>query len=285
VRRVFFIVFIGFSVLFSTSAVAQTDREKVWNCFFEEAGVKGVCVLSSSKGTAIRTNEPKRASRRFLPASTFKIVNSLIGLETGVVRSTKQVFKWDGNEREFGAWNQDHTLPSAFQASAVPVYQVIARGVGEERMQLWVAKLDYGNKDISGGIDHFWLDGGLRISALEQIRLLRQLHDRKLPLSAQSQDIVIQIMKTMEAGQYTLRGKTGWVSATSPQLGWWVGWLELKDETLYFALNLDVAAPEDLKLRQRIALSILQLETGLPLQTEFRSECSRRTKSAMGSTE
>jgi beta-lactamase class D len=244
-----------------------------WNCFFGELGVKGVFVLSSSKNAHIRSNDPARATRAYLPASTFKVANSLIGLETGVVSDDSQVFVWDGKEREFSAWNQNHTLQSAFENSVVPVYQVIARQIGQQRMQHWVNELDYGNKDISGAQDGFWLDGGLRISAAEQIELLTRLDRRQLPLSKRSQDIVVEIMKMAQTEDYTLRGKTGWVSATQPQLGWWIGWLEMKGETLYFALNMDVMKPEDLPLRKQIGLSILQLETKLPLQTAFKSTC------------
>jgi len=214
-----------------------------------------------------------RAVQRYLPASTFKIVNSLIGLETGVVLDSSQVFVWDGKQREFSVWNQNHTLLSAFQNSVVPVYQKIANQIGQQRMQHWVDTLHYGNQDISGGKEGFWLDGGLRISATEQIELLTRLHKHQLPLSRRSQDIVIDIMKMEQSNEYILRGKTGWVAATDPQLGWLVGWLEMKSETLYFALNMDVMKREDLQLRKQIGLSILRSETKLPLQTEFTSTC------------
>lgn len=256
-----------------TQAPAQIDIKAQWNCFFSERGVKGVFALRSSKDARVRSNDPVRAVQRFLPASTFKIANSLIGLETGVVADSSQVFVWDGKEREFSAWNQNHTLLSAFQNSVVPVYQEIANQIGPQRMQHWVDTLDYGNQDTSGGKQGFWLDGGLRISATEQIELLTRLHEHQLPLSKRSQDIVVDIMKMAQSDEYILRGKTGWVAATDPQLGWWVGWLETKSETHYFALNMDVLKPEDLPLRKQIGLSILQSETKLPLQTEVTSTC------------
>ncbi len=89
-------------------------------------------------------------------------------------------------------------------------------------MQHWVDTLHYGNQDISGGKEGFWLDGELRISATEQIELLSRLRKQQLPLSDRTQRIVIDIMKMEQSDDYVLRGKTGWVAATEPQLGWWV---------------------------------------------------------------
>ncbi len=244
-------------------APAQVDLTQKWSCFFTERGVKGTFALSSSKNTRVRSSDPARAVQRYLPASTFKIVNSLIGLETGVVVDGSQLFVWDGKQREFPAWNQNHTLLSAFQNSVVPVYQKIASQIGQQRMQHWVDTLHYGNQDISGGKAGFWLDGGLRISATEQIELLSRLHNQQLPLSDRTQRIVVDIMKMEQSDNYVLRGKTGWVAATEPQLGWWVGWLEMKRETLYFALNMDIMKRDDLPLRKQIGLSILESETQL----------------------
>src|SRR5258708_36755126 len=99
-----------------------------------------------------------------LPASTFKIPNPLIALETAVVADPdKDVFKWDGVTRPVEGWNHDHTLRSAIAASAVPVYQEIARRIGAERMQKYVDLFEYGNRDIGGRIDQFGLPVKLAI--------------------------------------------------------------------------------------------------------------------------
>jgi len=152
-----------------------------WKAYFDEAGVTGTCVVYSFKDDRYHVWNLDRASRRFAPASTFKIPNSLIALETGVAKDERQVFKWDGVKREIEGWNRDHDLRTAIKASAVPVYQQIAREVGRERMEKYVRDFQYGNMDASGPIDQFWLGSSLQISALEQIDFLKRLVTFQLP--------------------------------------------------------------------------------------------------------
>ena len=124
---------------------------------------------------------PEQGAERLLPASTFKILASLIGLETGVIPDENYVIKWDGTRYPIPSWNQDHTLKTAIQNSVVWYYQELARRVGREKMQYWVDVVNYGNKDISGEIDNFWLVGGLRISANEQVEILKRQYQEDLP--------------------------------------------------------------------------------------------------------
>src|SRR5207302_1318723 len=122
------------------------------------------------------------SGQAMLPASTFKIPNSVIALETGVVGDPdKDVFKWDGVVRSIEGWNRDHTLRSAIAASAVPVYQEIARRIGAERMQKYVDLFEYGNRDIGGGVDQFWLTGNLRIDPIQQIDFVDRLRREAQP--------------------------------------------------------------------------------------------------------
>ena len=156
---------------FAHIATAQLDvRIDLAKCF-DDDGTAGVFAAYPAGDNRIVTSDGARSRLALLPASTFKIANSIIALETGVVTDPdKDVFKWDGTVRNFPDWNRDHTLRSAIAASAVPVYQEIARRIGADRMKTYVDKLDYGNRDISGApIDHFWLSGNPRISPLQQI--------------------------------------------------------------------------------------------------------------------
>ena len=177
-------------------------------------------IIASDK---VRSGEGK------LPASTFKIPNSLIALETGVVADPdKDVFKWDGVTRSIEAWNKDHTLRSAIAASAVPVYQEIARRIGAERMQKYLDLLDYGNRDIGGGIDQFWLTGNLRIDPMQQVDFVDRLRRGVLPVSKRSQELVRDILPVTKVGDATIRAKSGLLGrrAGKPSLGWMVGWTE-----------------------------------------------------------
>jgi beta-lactamase class D len=143
---------------------------------------EGTFVLRELRtGQTFISNE-ERAKKPQPPESTFKIVNALIGLQVGAVKDEYEVKRWDGVKRTREEWNQDHTLGSAMQASAVWYYQAMARDIGKERMQEWLNKLNYGNKDISAGIDKFWLNSSLKISPLEEVEFLSLLVQEKLPL-------------------------------------------------------------------------------------------------------
>ena len=63
---------------------------------------------------------PRYRDSAYTPASTFKIVNSLIGIQTGIITDENMVIKWDGVKRWNEDWNKDLTMKEAFAVSAVP---------------------------------------------------------------------------------------------------------------------------------------------------------------------
>jgi beta-lactamase class D len=213
---------------------------------FLDAGTVGTFVGYKIDDYLIIASDKNRSGEGKLPASTFKIANSLIALETGVVQDPdKDVFKWDGVTRPIEAWNKDHTLRSAMAASVLPVYQEIARRIGETRMRTYVEMLDYGNRDIGGGIDQFWLTGNLRIDPVQQIDFIDRLRRGTLPISKRSQDLVRDILPVTKVGDAIIRAKSGLVGAKGdePSFGWMVGWAEKGSAQTVFALNMDCNEP------------------------------------------
>ncbi len=211
---------------------------------FTDAGTAGTFVGYKVDDYMIIASDGDRSGEAQLPASTFKIPNSLIALETGVVQDPdKDVFPWDGVKRPIEAWNKDHTMRSAIAVSAVPVYQEIARRIGGERMQKYVDLLDYGNRNIGGGIDQFWLTGALRIDPVQQIDFVDRLRRRALPVSKRSQDLVCDILPATKAGDAVIRAKSGLTGQAQGSLGWMVGWAEKGEAHTVFALNMDCREP------------------------------------------
>ena len=142
---------------------------------------------------------------------------------------------------------------------AVWYYQELARRIGEEKMQYYISKNHYGNEDISGGIDMFWLDGGIRISADEQIEMLKKLYNNKLEFSQRSMDIVKKIMIYDKTDEYIIRAKTGWAIRVEDQIGWFVGYVEKGSDVYFFATNVQSKKPEEgFKSRQEITFKILK---------------------------
>jgi beta-lactamase class D len=206
---------------------------------------------------------PDRAARRFLPASTFKILNSLISLETGVIPDENTVIKWDGTHYEIPSWNQDHTLKTAIAHSVVWYYQELARRAGRDRMQRYVEAARYGNHDLTGAIDSFWLDGALRISADEQVEFLKRLVQNKLPFSTRNLQIVKDILILEKTPLSQLSGKTGTQLRVKPSINWFVGYVENGENTYLFAANLELpTGVTDSTRAKEITLRILR-ERGL----------------------
>lgn len=224
---------------------------------FQEFGVNGsIIIYDSSKKKVYEHNSP-RNSTAFLPASTFKVLNTLIALETGVIKGDVDVLTWDGIKRDFDVWNQDTNLRQAFKNSTVWFYQVLARKIGSERMQNFINKVGYGNQQIGKpeNIDKFWLEGALQITPRQQIQFLQKVRSEKLPFSKRNLNLLKDIMIVEQTPNYTLRGKTGWVTSTNPNIGWIVGYLEQNNQVYYFATNIDMSnsklAPARIKITRR----------------------------------
>ena len=106
-------------------------------------------------------------------------------------------------------------------------------------MQKYVDLFDYGNRDIGGGIDQFWLTGNLRIDPVQQVDFVDRLRRGALPVSKRSQDLVRDILPVTKAGDTIIRAKSGLLGAETgkPSLGWMVGWAEKGEARTVFALN------------------------------------------------
>lgn len=246
-----------------TPTVATDTPESEINAdlsqYFE--GFNGAFVLYELNRDQYTRYNPERCAERFLPASTFKILNSLIALETGIIPDEETVIEWDGAEYEIESWNQDHTLRTAIRDSVVWYYQELARRIGSERMQHYVEAAGYGNQDISGNIDSFWLDGGLRISANEQIEFLQRFYQDELPFSARSMGIVKDILVLEETDTYRLSGKTGSTQRVPLHTGWFVGYLETGGDVYFFATNIESTDPDGIangETARRINRGILE---------------------------
>ena len=225
---------------------------------FAEQGTQGTFVLYDVSAGRLTVVDGVRAARRYVPASTFKIANSLIALETGAVKDEREVIPYGGKPQPFPQWERDMDMRDAMRASSVPVYQEIARRIGRKRMQARVKRLGYGNGRIGTVVDRFWLDGPLQISAMEQARFVARLAQGKLPLSERSQRIVRDILRVEEKGGAALFAKTGWASGpTPPMIGWWVGWVEREGRVYAFALNIDMASADEAAKRMVIGRSLL----------------------------
>ena len=241
--------------LMVTPALKELSRKS-----FVKRESNGCFVLYNTKNQTYQYINETRCDSSYLPASTFKIINSLISLEEGVVNGVYDTIKWDGKDRGWKNWNEDHCMASALENSVVWFYQELARRVGQENMQKWIDSVAYGNRRMGKDIDKFWLEGDIRISAKQQVDFLQKLINNELPFKNENQKIVKQIMLTDSTENYQIYSKTGWAIRTRKQIGWLVGYVVAKDNTWIFALNMDIHQNPDAKYRKEIVYEILKEE-------------------------
>ncbi len=236
---------------FSSEQIAQA------NVIFAEQEIKATMLVAAHDGKLAYVHNAARSKKAYSPASTFKVINTLIALDAGAVESEQSEFKWDGVERSVDAWNQDQTLGTAFRVSCVWCYQQMARQIGPVTYRDKLSESRYGNQKIGNQVDLFWLDDSLKISAREQIDFLQKLTSYSLSFSDKHVDILKSIMQAEATHTYTVYGKTGW---TGPELavGWYVGFVEREETTWLFAMNMHLEDGKKAHLRKELTFKALE---------------------------
>ncbi|MEO6668185.1 MAG: class D beta-lactamase [Ferruginibacter sp.] len=239
----FLISYSLFLISFSSCSVNKAKINNDLKKYFDSKNVEGCfTMLNNTDGQIIVYNMALDTTRQ-LPASTFKIVNSLIGLQTGAITTEDMVIKWDSVVRPRQEWNKDMNMKEAFKVSCVPYYQEVARRIGKDTMKKWIDSLSYGNRNTSGPVDSFWLNNKLKISPDEQLGLLKRLYFDQLPFRKSAQEAVRNVMLQEDNTDYKLSYKTGWgFDESNNSIGWLVGWVE-ENRHVYFFVTL-VKSPD-----------------------------------------
>lgn len=238
------------SILFNFALAQDKELENI----FKKTKINGTIVLSSLNNEEFIHNDT-RAIKRYIPASTFKIPNTLIVLEERVIKDEYEIIKWDGKKRFYEPWNKDQTLQSTIAMSCVWCYQRFAKKIGNEKYLDWLKKIDYGNEKTGLDVSTFWLEGDLQISAVEQIEFLKKLYKDDLPFQQKYIDITKKILTVEKTKDYIIKAKSGW----SGKIGWYVGYVETKNNIWFFALNADIKK-EELKYRKQIVMEALKIK-------------------------
>lgn len=246
----------------SSSQITSTQSIQTIAQLFDQAQSAGVLVIQRDQQIQVYGNDLSRVDTEYVPASTFKMLNALIGLQHGKA-TTNEIFKWDGKKRSFAAWEKDMTLGQAMQASAVPVYQELARRIGLELMQQEVQRIQFGNQQIGQHIDNFWLVGPLKVTPKQEVKFASALAQEQLAFDPQVQQQVKAMLLLQERQAYRLYAKSGWGMDVEPQVGWLTGWIETpQDEIVAFSLNMQMQSNMDPAIRLEILQQALA-ELGL----------------------
>lgn len=256
------LLFAAMALTVTNSFAQKLDRKQIIRddliSVFKDHDTSGTFALyNATSGTMTLINAP-RAITPMIPASTFKIINSLIALETGVIADENEIIPYGGGKTFVKSWAKDMSIRDAIKISNVPIYQELARRIGVDRYQKWLAKLNYGNGLIGDDVERFWLKGPLTTSAVEQAAFLAQLAMGALPASIAHQQTVANITNVERKGNKILHGKTGWTTTPDPDIGWFVGWVSDGDNITSFALNMDINVRKDTNNRTKIAIELLR---------------------------
>jgi beta-lactamase class D len=248
-------------LLFAVAACGEVlafDRAPEVSRLFEQGGIQGTFVLYDVSQRKLTGHNVERANKRFVPASTYKIAHTLIGLSVGAIAGVDEVLPYGGKPQPFKSWERDMSLREAIAISNAAVYQELARRIGIVRMKEWIGILGYGNREIGPAVDQFWLTGPLAISAVEQVEFLARFAEAKLPASEGVLREVREIIRLESGNGWILYGKTGWENAPNPGVGWWVGWVQRGEQIFVFALNLDIHQTSDAGKRLELGKASLR---------------------------
>lgn len=240
-------------ILSLVSITLYAEENKI-EALYKLNNINGSILIESGDGK-VKHHYNVNDNERFIPASTFKILNTLIILEEGLIQDQSETIQWDGQEREYAPWNKDQTLKSAFQYSCVWCYQHFAKQVGDQKYRQYLQIFDYGNHLTGSDVTRFWLDGELRTSVNDQISFLRKVYAERLPVKKAHIKTLKSIMLSEEHNSYKVWSKTGW----SGKDGWFVGYLVVNKQVWYFANHIEINQNSDLKFRKSLTMEALKV--------------------------
>jgi beta-lactamase class D len=250
--------FVCVSLLAATLSHAQPVVEELpqARAALDASGFAGTTLIYDLNNKRWMAGHAELVDRAALPASTFKLFSALVALETRVTHGADEIIPWDGVIRGRAETNMNLSLRDAFQISSVPHFQYLVREIGSGRMGVLLRETGYGNSNMNGGLETFWLTGDLRITPRQQIEFMLSLYNGELPFRPEVIRVVKDIALVEDTDSYRLFAKTGLTEvADSDNTGWWVGWVEKDDNVYFFATLMLAQNPDDSFIPKRISVS------------------------------
>lgn len=249
-----FIAFILIGVLLlrlvpmlSTYAACQNqylwdaDSDKIFTIDLSSyfCGYEGSFVLYDLKEDRWSVYHMEQATLRTAPNSTYKIYDALFGLEEGIITPDASYMAWNGSNYPFEAWNKNQNLYSAMQSSVNWYFQELDKQMGLPTIQNYIRNIGYGNQNIYADPSSYWLQSSLKISPIEQVELLIALYHNTFAFAPENIDAIKDSICLFSSEDKNFYGKTGTGCVDGQDInGWFIGFLEVPDNTYFFATHI-----------------------------------------------
>lgn len=202
-------------------------------------GYEGSFVLYDMDRDAWTIYDMGRATLRTPPDSTYKIYDALFGLEEGIIEPKHSRMAWDGTSYPFESWNGDQDLISAMKTSVNWYFQAIDNQLGTSAIKHYLQEISYGNEALDADLSSYWMQSSLRISPVEQVKLLVSLYDYRLGFSPENIDAVKRSICLFSSENRNFYGKTGTGRVDGQDVnGWFIGYMEAFGHTYFYATNI-----------------------------------------------
>ncbi len=234
--------------LLPINTIAQSERKEPdirvgFQHYFDSCGVTGTVLIADQSKDIYFSNDAVSVDLGSLPASTFKIINLLIALETRVIRNEEEIVKWPG-ETDTTLYGyrpdiyHDMSVREAFKVSAGWVFTELSKRIGKTEYLQYLDKCHYGNGNLSHPSEDFWNFGSFAVTPREQLNFLQKLYKNELPFSEENMSAVKRIMEDEIHADYRIHAKTGWTRDSGVNTGWWVGYVEKESGPYFFVIRL-----------------------------------------------
>lgn len=218
----------------------------------------GSFVMYDLKSNQYHIYNEEKSKKRVSPNSTYKIYSALLGLENGIITRNNSYIPWDGKLHPINSWNKDQDLFSAMENSVNWYFHYLDKKTGIKDIQTYLKQIKYGNCDISGGISRFWLESSLKISPIEQVKLLKDFYTNKFNFKDENIEAIKDSLIVSKKDGVSLSGKTGTATINGKDVnGWFIGYVEKNENTYFFATNIQSKDYSNGSLAAKITLSIL----------------------------
>ena len=219
---------------------------------------EGSFVLYDLENDIWSIHDIEHATLRVAPDSTYKIYDALFGLEEGVITPEDSFIAWNGKNYPFETWNSDQTLQSAMTSSVNWYFQAIDEQLASTNIRNYIQQIGYGNENVSGRLSTYWLESSLKISPVEQVKLLTKLQNNSLGFSSENINAVKDAICLSSSDAGTFYGKTGTGRVDGQDVnGWFIGYIETADNTYFFATNIGADSDATGGNATEITMSIL----------------------------